>query len=102
MRISLAHLALSGVLLSGCRQEQPYRKPRTPVRVETVERYPEEAGARYSGNIEPNSRVDLAFRQGGYVVDIMQVRGADGRLRGLQEGDRVSRGAIAYSAFPRT
>ncbi len=49
---------------------------------------------RYSANIVPYAQVDLAFKSGGYVETIRQVKGADGRTRDLQQGDRVSRGMV--------
>ena len=49
---------------------------------------------RYSAGIVPNSQVDLAFKSGGYVENILQVRGADGRMRNIQEGDWVARGTV--------
>ncbi len=38
--------------------------------------------------------VPLAFRVPGYVVSLKQVRGQDGRMRDIAEGDHVSRGAV--------
>jgi multidrug efflux system membrane fusion protein len=38
--------------------------------------------------------VELAFKVGGYVDALEQVRGVDGRMRDLQEGDRISTGAV--------
>src|SRR6185503_13145167 len=37
---------------------------------------------------------ELAFKVGGYVVALQQVRGVDGKMRDLQEGDRISIGAV--------
>lgn len=51
------------------------------------------AGARYTAEVTPASSVDLAFKVSGYVERVASVRGVDGRLRLLQEGDPVSRGA---------
>ena len=48
----------------------------------------------YSAGIVPNSQVDLAFKAGGYVESILQVRGADGRMRNIQEGDWVARATV--------
>jgi RND family efflux transporter MFP subunit len=36
----------------------------------------------------------LGFRIPGYVVSLKQVRGQDGRMRDIAEGDRVSRGTV--------
>jgi multidrug efflux system membrane fusion protein len=49
---------------------------------------------RYSASIVPYEQVSLAFKVGGYISEVRQVRGADGRMRNLQEGDRVKRGAV--------
>ena len=38
--------------------------------------------------------MDVAFRVSGVVDAITQVRGADGRLRSIQDGDPVRRGAV--------
>jgi RND family efflux transporter MFP subunit len=42
----------------------------------------------------PYSQVDLAFKSDGYIQSILQVRGADGRMRNIQEGDWVARGTV--------
>src|SRR5258708_18536955 len=64
------------------------------VRTSAVERFAgETAGTAYSATIVPDSQFDLAFKSGGYVRSIAETRGADGRMRPLQGGDRVRRGA---------
>jgi RND family efflux transporter MFP subunit len=47
---------------------------------------------RYSGSINADASVDVAFKVSGVVDEVTQVRGADGRLRNLQDGDPVRRG----------
>jgi RND family efflux transporter MFP subunit len=49
---------------------------------------------RYGGAIEADASVDVAFRVSGVVDDVTLVRGADGRLRTLQDGDVVRRGTV--------
>jgi multidrug efflux system membrane fusion protein len=49
---------------------------------------------RYSGAIKADASVDVAFRVSGIVDDISRVRGADGRVRVLQDGDLVRKGQI--------
>ena len=49
---------------------------------------------RYSAVVEADADVPLSFRIPGYVVGIMQVRGENGRLRDLAEGDRVGKGSV--------
>ncbi|MGH9938760.1 MAG: efflux RND transporter periplasmic adaptor subunit, partial [Blastocatellia bacterium] len=48
-------------------------------------------------NIMPSSQTELAFRHGGYLSEIHQVRSADKKMRYVQEGDRVAKGtALAW------
>ena len=63
-----------------------------PVLVRAVQEPSDERGARYSGTIEPQTRVDVAFKVGGYVRELLQVKGQGGALRKVQEGDFVSAG----------
>ena len=55
---------------------------------------------RYSASIEPFAKVDLAFKSGGIVDGILQVRGADGRIRDVQAGDKVRKGAALAQVRP--
>jgi RND family efflux transporter MFP subunit len=91
-----AVLALTLVVLASpsCRQREKYQKPLTPVSVSVVETAGEPAARRYAATIKPASEVTVAFRVGGYVADILQVPGEGGRMRDLQEGDRVERGVV--------
>ena len=86
-----------GVLLLACvschSPEPPGERTATAVRVEAVANSTDLSATRYAASIRPATQVDLAFRVGGYVDSIPKVKGADGRLRILQEGDHVSRGA---------
>jgi len=68
----------------------------TPVRVRQVEEQSQLAGARYSGTIEPGTRVDLAFKVGGYIRDLAQVKGSGpaAAVRKVQEGDFVTKGTV--------
>src|SRR5262245_1940435 len=85
-------VALGGIV--ACHRSAPYEKPLTPVIVRAVESYAEPGGFRYSATVEPNVRVDLAFKRGGYVESLMQVPGPGGSIRQVQEGDRVASGAV--------
>ncbi len=86
-------LILASATLQGCtRTAKSAEKAPTPVKVEAVQEYKAESGTRYSASIVPDSQVELAFNVGGYVDQILQVKGADGRLRNVQQGDRVARG----------
>jgi multidrug efflux system membrane fusion protein len=84
-----AALALLGAC--GCHAETPYDKPVTPVGVaEAMEARPEHV-VRYSATIDAITKVDLAFRVGGYVRSVGTVAEGEGR-RALREGDRAGKG----------
>lgn len=91
-RLSLASLL---VLLAACHQgpHAASEQAPIPVVVRAVGDPSEARGARYSGTIEPATRIDVAFKVSGYVSELLQVKGVDGRLRKVQEGDFVSVGA---------
>ena len=64
-----------------------------PVFVRAVQDPSDARGASYSGTIEPVTRVDVAFKVGGYVRELLQVKDAGGKPRKVQEGDFVPAGA---------
>ena len=66
----------------------------TAVRLVTVEASTGAESTTYSAIIAPNAQVDLAFRVSGYVVDIRQTKGADGRTRALEPGAAVTKGLV--------
>jgi RND family efflux transporter MFP subunit len=82
--------------LGGCHQESrtPSRPP-TSVRLAAVTMAETSGEAlRYSASILPYAQVDLAFRNSGYVTEVKQVRGADGRIRDIGTGDYVEKGTV--------
>jgi len=66
----------------------------TPVRVQTVGVSATSNGLRYSATISPYEQVELQFKVGGYIRELLQVRGVDGRPRTIQQGDSVSKGMV--------
>ncbi len=84
---------LLALLITGCDKKSDYKKPVEGVRVQTVENGVETEGLKYSGNIVPDTRVDMAFRLGGYVEELLMVTGEQGR-RAVQEGDLVRKGDV--------
>jgi RND family efflux transporter MFP subunit len=91
----LAGLTCLSDLSAGCRRDAAVAAaPLTPVSVSAIETRPVGNRMPYSAGIVPDSQVDLAFKSGGYVESIFQVRGADGRMRNVQEGDWVARGTV--------
>lgn len=85
---------VAAAFCAGCEHRNPPAPEATPVRVGLVVTLAESGGLRYSANIEAITQVSLAFKSGGYVDRVVQRRGADGRTRILQVGDRVSQGEI--------
>jgi len=65
-----------------------------PVRVITVGPMSALGGLRFAASIVPESEVALSFRSPGYVERILQVRGPDGRLRNVEEGDWIRKGTV--------
>jgi len=80
-------------LVMACQFKQ-VQKPPAPVKVATVELHAANSGARYSATIIPRTQVELAFKVDGYVEALQKVRGVDGQIRDLQEGDAVVAGAV--------
>jgi RND family efflux transporter MFP subunit len=88
--VGLVLLLVAGVL-GGCHHEsQIASQPPRAVRLATVAA-PQTSGEtlRYSASILPYAQVDLMFRSSGYVTNVRQVRGADGRTRDIGTGDYV-------------
>src|SRR6185503_17494336 len=83
------------VSVSACtKTAKSAEKAPTPVKIEAVESYTASGGARYSASIIPGSQVELSFNVGGFVDRIAQVKGVDGHLRNVQQGDSVARGLV--------
>jgi RND family efflux transporter MFP subunit len=94
-----AVLWLIGILacasaMAGCSRNEVYEKPLKPVRVTTVKLYEGSRGIRYSASINPYSQVNMSFKVNGYVRAILRKQGADGRMRDIQEGDRVNENTV--------
>jgi len=98
-RKAFTAVALSGsllltALLEGCQSARAEKAP-VPVKVASVEMNSTGGGeARYSATIIPRTEVELAFKVGGYVDALQRVRGVDGPMRDIQEGDPVTTGAV--------
>jgi multidrug efflux system membrane fusion protein len=80
-------------LMVGCKVQAIEKAP-VPVKVKTIEMSSTASGIRYSASIVPHTEVQLAFKVGGYIDGLHQVRGADGRPRNVQEGDVITKGTV--------
>ena len=88
-------IAAAALAATACGGDPPAPVPPLPVTVVQVGGSSDDPGAtRYSGAIKADESVDLAFRVSGIVDAITQVRGADGRLRAIQDGDPVRKGQL--------
>lgn len=93
-RLSGTLIVLTAGVLAACGHQSGIVKTATPVRVGAIQELSAGGGVRYSANIAPREQVAVAFKVAGYVKEIAQRRGSDGRMRPLQAGDHVQRGAM--------
>ena len=95
MRTTIAICSLILVMV-GCGSNKPLQQPPQGVHAEAIQTQAGVSadGLRFSAVVTPDSEVPLSFRIPGYVVALKQVRGSDGRMRDIAEGDRVSHGAV--------
>jgi RND family efflux transporter MFP subunit len=83
------------VATGGCQEPTKVAaKPPTPVHVVDVALYSPSEDLRYSASVLPFAEAVLSFKSAGYVTEIKQVAGADGRRRDIGPGDYVARGAV--------
>src|SRR5215467_4629821 len=79
------------LFLAGCTKQTVPESVVQTVTAGVAEHIQPDIPERYSASIEPFAQVELAFKSGGIIEQIYQVRGADGRMRNVETGDRVSR-----------
>ncbi len=87
-------LAFLVLLLPACSRDKAVEPPPTPVRVLAATTGSESSGLKYTASFVPRAQVQMAFKVGGYVEDLLQVKGPDGKPRDVQPGDRVAAGAL--------
>ncbi len=95
MKSTIAMISLT-LVLAGCGSNKTLEQPPQGVQAQAIEKQAGIGidGLRFSAVVTPDSEVSLAFRIPGYVTSLKQLRGQDGRMRDIAEGDRVSRGAV--------
>jgi multidrug efflux system membrane fusion protein len=89
---TISMLAAMLPIVIACTKDVPPLPRGVAVKVATVEKSSTSTATRYSAQIVPATRVDLAWKVGGYVESIAEVPGVDGQPRPLQEGDLVEAG----------
>jgi multidrug efflux system membrane fusion protein len=87
----------------GCnRPTAPEADDPVAVTVRTLAGFAAPNDARYSASVQPYIQVTLNFQVSDYVASIAQVRGADGQMRELQNGDFVTKGELLASLHEAT
>ncbi|MEG9438544.1 efflux RND transporter periplasmic adaptor subunit [Edaphobacter sp. HDX4] len=96
MRVLLGVLSVATLyVVAGCgtKVQKEGQEP-VPVQAETVALQQVQPNWSYSGEIRPDTEVQLAFRQPGYIAALYRVKGADGRMRDVQVGDEIPASAV--------
>jgi len=84
-------LPAAALFLAGCTKQSVPEPIAQTVTAGVAQPIQPDVPERYSASIEPFAEVDLAFKSGGIIEQIYQVRGSDGRMRNVEAGDRVRR-----------
>ena len=89
-------ILLLALALAGCSSKKPLQQAPQAVQTQKIQSdgTTSNGGMRFSAVVTPDAQVPLSFRIPGYVVSLKQVRGQDGRMRDLAEGDRIGKGAV--------
>lgn len=90
----LSSFTLASFAAASCHSDPIAPNPVVPVRVTGVTTNVPDENIRYSATIVPYAQVNLAFRSSGYVDRISVRKGADGRTRPLESGDRIVRNEV--------
>ena len=93
---NIATILLITLVMAGCHSSKPIVQAPQAVQTQRIDHNGAVTGngLRFSAVVTPDAQVPLSFRIPGYVVSLKQVRGQDGRMRDIAEGDRVGRGAV--------
>lgn len=86
-------LLAAALALGGCDKPVPVEII-TPVKVQKVGTSGTDSSLTYSGQIVPDTSLDLAFSADGYIVEIAQREGINGKPRLIQPGDLVAAGEV--------
>jgi RND family efflux transporter MFP subunit len=92
--IGSAALIAAVCLQVACSKATSENAQLVPVRVAEVRNIDTGSTNTYSANIQPYQQVDLSFKSNGYLASIRQVRDADGHVRNIDQGDKVTKGTV--------
>ena len=101
-RIHFGAVIAGALCTTACSRVRPADDPAPAkaVRMGTVSLARESEAAKYSAILTPNAQVELAFRVSGYIVELYQTTGADGRPRPLEPGASVAAGTVLARIRP--
>ena len=98
MRVFVGILSLAALsVVTGCGTKKQAGPEPVPVQAETVAMQQVQPSWSYSGEIRPDTEVQMAFKEPGYIAALYRVKGADGRMRDAQVGDEIPAGAVLAS-----
>jgi RND family efflux transporter MFP subunit len=80
------------IVVTSCGRRPEPAPEAVAVKVVLVKRTNQTPTVKYSAQIVPATRIDLAFRVGGYVESIATMPDVEGNQRPIQEGDAVQHG----------
>ncbi len=92
--MAIAAALLIAAFIGGCGHKADTQTELTTVKLQAVTEQSGGNALRYTASVKPATQIPVAFKVGGYVRELRQVRGADGIMRPLQEGDRVTKGML--------
>src|SRR5262245_23259623 len=104
-RLTRMFVPVAALLVAACNRREPVNAaasvavPKAVRTAAVVSSGAAETG-RYSAILTPDAQVDLAFRIPGYVVEIVQAPGADGRFRPVEPGYAVRAGTVLARIRP--
>ncbi len=99
---SAAVVMAAAAVMAGCASHERIEQPPQGVQARLIQPQSStgDAGLRFSAVVTPDSQVPLGFRIPGYVTALKQVRGQDGRMRDIAEGDAVPKGTVLVRIRP--
>jgi len=90
----LALMLLTASIFTGCGSGDSHKKSLTPVRVQSIVAQDVNSPVSFTATVNPYTQLNLDFKVFGYIREILQVEGADGRMRDIQEGDFISKDLV--------
>ncbi len=83
-----------------CGSSDSRKKSSRPVRIESIVAQNVDSPFSFTATVNPYEQLDLSFKVFGYIKEISQVKGADGRMRDIQEGDFLTKGTALARVDP--